>query len=152
MTSIPAFHVSDKSKVKGDGEVYIKSRDDAATSGSFKIKISASFDPAVNDYPTGTVVISTSMSDSFNAVFESTSIELINSYGKHNPTVYLTGRCKTSASGAAKGLRYWVMIANNCQNNDGTPDIVGFVIHDNNGSRVSYGTGPLKGNIVVAPK
>ncbi len=152
MTSIPAFHVSNKSKAQGEGVVYITSRDDAATAGTFKIGISVTFDPGVNDYPTGSLKISTNMSDSFNATFDATSIELVNSYGKHNPTIYLTGRCKTGTTGAPKGLRYWIMIADNSSNGAGTPDVVGFAIHDNTGSRVSYGTGPLKsGNIVVAP-
>ena len=38
--SIPAFHVSDQSQVKGRGEVFIASRKDAASSGTFKIEVS----------------------------------------------------------------------------------------------------------------
>jgi hypothetical protein len=43
------------------------------------------------------------------------------------------------------------MLANNMQEvSEGTPDIVGFAIHDNMGTRVAYGTGPVrKGDIVV---
>jgi hypothetical protein len=102
------------------------------------------------------IYIKTDLSDSAKGAFTATSVELINSYGKHNPTVYLTGRCKAEQApvGAAvlKGLRYWVMIADNQRDNNGTPDIVGFAIHDGNGNRIAYGTGPLKGNITVAPK
>jgi hypothetical protein len=149
-TSIPAFHVSTKSKAKGDGKVTILSRQDASSSGVFEIKISVEFDPAVHDYPTGGFVIKTDLSDSINSTYESTTIELINSYGKHNPTIYLTGQCKADIR--EKGLRYWLMIANNKERNQkGTPDIVGFVIHDRDGNRISYGTGPLDGDIEVEP-
>ena len=157
-TSIPAFHVSDPSKVEGRGDVFIASRVDAVSSGVFSTKVSVHFDPAVDDYPTGAVLIKADLSDSVRTTFTATSVDLINSYGKHNPTVYLTGRCTTDApAGAAplKGLRYWLMIANNKSgaNAQGTPDIVGFAVHDRNGNRVAYGTGPLKsGDFVVAPK
>jgi hypothetical protein len=154
-TSIPAFHVSDFSKVKGGGDIFIQSRADAVSSGVFTVKISAQFDPAADDYPAGSLTIKTDLSDSVKALFKASSIELINSYGKHNPTVYLTGRCTAESGDAPKGCRYWIMIANNKKANDpkGTPDIVGFAIHDRNGNRVAYGTGPVKsGDFDIAPK
>lgn len=72
------------------------------------------------------------MNDGVNGGYESTSIELINSHGKINPTVFLTGRC-SGGSRERKGLRYWLMIANNQTREvkeGGTPDIVGFAIGD----------------------
>jgi hypothetical protein len=65
----------------------------------------------------------------------------------------MTGRCKTSSktNEKFKGLRYWLMLVDNSRNNDGTPDIAGFVINDNKGNRIAYGTGPLKGNVTVIP-
>src|SRR5689334_15399146 len=92
--SIPAFHVSDLSKVKGSGEIFIQSRKDAFSAGTFQVKLSVHFDPAVDEYPVGDVNIKVNLTDGSKGDFNSTSIELINSYGKHNPTVYLTGRCK----------------------------------------------------------
>ena len=155
-TSIPAFHVSDISKASGGGEIFIQSRKDAASAGTFKIKLDVHFDPAVDLYPGGTVIITTNLSDSAKGTFKSTSIELINSYGKHNPTIYLTGRCDDEVKPDVKGCRFWLMIANNKERNvAGTPDIVGFAIHDNNGNRIASGTGPLKGDtadITVTPK
>ena len=46
------------------------------------------------------------------------------------------------------------MVADNRQGTDqGTPDVVGFAIHDRTGARIAYGTGPMRsGNITVAPK
>jgi hypothetical protein len=153
--SIPAFHVSDISKVDGVGDVFIASRKDAASSGVFNVRVGVHFNPAVDPYPTGTLSIKVDLSDGAKGVFTATSVELINSYGKHNPTVYLTGRCDGDAAGAGKGLRYWLMIADNQPGTDAKAggDVVGFAIHDNTGARVAYGTGPLKsGAFTVAPK
>ena len=155
--SIPAFHVSDQSQVKGRGEVFIASRKDTVSSGTFKIEVSAQFNPATDDYPSGSMTLSIDMSDGAKGVVNATSVELMNSHGKHNPTVFMTGRCTGELSGvdASKGLRYWLMLANNKESGDrrGTPDIVGFALHDHNGARIAYGTGPLRsGDISVAPK
>jgi hypothetical protein len=156
--SIPAFHVSDKSQVKGQGEVFIQSRKDAAHAGTFIVELSVQFDPAVDEYPTGNIMIRVDMSDSAKGVFIASSVELINSYGKHNPTVYITGRCRDDINPDAKGCRYWLEIANNRSQPlsatvPGTPDIVGFAVHDNLGNRIAYGCGPLRnGDFVVAPK
>ena len=158
---IPAFHVSDASKVDGGGDVFIASRKSGTTtSGNFSVKVAAKFDPAVDLYPTGPLTIKVDLTDGVKGTFTATSIELINSYGRVNPTVYLTGRCNGRLSGAgaetAKGLRYWLLIADNRREGDhqGTPDVVGFAIHDRNGARIAYGTGPLKepGDFIVMPK
>lgn len=156
--SIPAFHVSDPSKVEGLGDVFIASRKDAVASGIFTVRLSAHFDPAVDDYPAGSLTIKADLSDSLQAAFQATSVELINSHGKHNPTAFLTGRCTAGAVVGAHppvGLRYWLMVADNRRASDpaGTPDMVAFAIHDRNGNRIAYGTGPLKsGDITVQPK
>lgn len=151
---IPAFHVSDKSQAKGQGEIFIQSRKDAVSAGTFSVDLSVQFDPAVDEYPTGGITIKVDMSDGAKGVFISSSIELINSYGKHNPTVFMTGRCKDDINPNAKGCRYWLEIANNKSPLvPGTPDIVGFAVHDNLGNRIAYGCGPVRsGDFVVAPK
>jgi hypothetical protein len=152
-TSIPAFHVSGLSKAKGKGDVFIASRKDVSSSGIFQIEIDVHFDPATDNYPTGTLTIKTELNDGIKGSFFASTIELTNSYGEANPTIYLTGQCKSDTLTRAPlhGCRYWVMVADNSKNNDGTADVVGFCVHDRNGNRIAYGTGPLKGNIVVAP-
>jgi hypothetical protein len=155
--SIPAFHVSDLSKAKGSGEVFIQSRKDAVSSGIFNLKLEVHFDPTVDDYPVGSLIIRVDLSDGSKGTFTATSIELINSYGKHNPTICLTGRCSDDAQPDARGCRYWVMIANNKAANvpitQGTPDIAGFAIHDRNGNRIAYGCGPVRaGDFDIMPK
>lgn len=153
-TSIPALHVSTKSKVKGGGEVFISTRQDIAHPGTFTVKLSVSFDPAINDYPVGSIHIESRLSDGAVGNFDSTSIELINSHGKHNPTVFITGQCKDNTRPDARGCRYWIMIANNktSPNQEKVADIVSFTIHDRNGDRVTYGTGSvINGDFVVEP-
>lgn len=156
MISIPSLHVSTKSKAEGSAKIFISTRQDAAHSGEFELQIGVNFDPPATEYPTGGFTLRTNLSDSLKAIFTATTIDLINSFGKHNPVIYLTGRCKVELQEHAdlpKGCRYWLMVANNkltAAPTNGTPDIVGFAIQDQNGNRVAYGTGPVRsGNIEV---
>jgi hypothetical protein len=143
--SIPAFHVSNKSKVKGDGSVSILSRQSGAITGVFVVGISANFDPSIDDYPIGTLTIEVDLTDGSIGKFTATTVELINSFGRQNPTVCLTGRCKSRVTPAAKGCRYWISLADNKRvDAQGTPDTVSFAIHDRDGNRVAYGTGPVR--------
>jgi hypothetical protein len=156
-TSVPNLHVSTQSRVKGSATVLIQSRADIVShSGTFTIKVDLQFNPASDDYPTGTIKITVDLSDSIKATFASTSIELVNSFGKHNPTAIFTGRCKVVLGENAvepKGCKYWVIIADNkSENMIGTPTIVGFVITDRAGVRSAYGMGPVKsGDLRVDP-
>ncbi|MBN8787998.1 MAG: hypothetical protein J0I84_12990 [Terrimonas sp.] len=156
MIAIPAFHAASKGSAKGGAKVYISSRTDSSSSGIFTVKVSAVFDPATNDYPTGTVLIDVNLSDSTKGAYKSTSIELINAYGRSTPTIYITGKCKISTQERTTptGLRFWLMITDNKTEarSNGTPDIIAFTIHDRAGNRIAYGAGPVKeGDISVEP-
>lgn len=143
MASIAAFHVSNKSTVKGKGKVFIDSRTSGGVSGTFQITINVHFDPATEDYPSGSLKITTDLSDTVNGTFNTKNIELINSHGKGNPTVFLTGKIDEDLPNY-KGCRYWLMIANNRTNaHHNSADIVSFSINDKNGQLVAYGTGTL---------
>ncbi len=153
---ISNFHICDKSKIAGSGKVaLLPNRHDTLHTGIFGVKVDVAFDPAVNDYPVGAVRIDVDLSDSFKGRADSTSIEQVNSFGKHTPTSVITGRCKVTLEEpgtAPLGCRFWLLIANNkTRTEQGTADVVGFVIYDRNGDRVAYGTGPLQGDIVVTP-
>jgi hypothetical protein len=155
----PAFHVSDASEVKGRGEVFIASRASAPASGVFSLDVTAKFAPPADDYPLGGFTLRVDLNDGLRTTFTPTSIELMNSFGRANPTVFLTGRCKAEqAAGAeaSKGLCYWLMVVDNgaAIDDKATPDVVGFAIHDNTGARIAYGTGPVKkpGDFKVKPK
>ncbi len=146
--SVPNLHVSSRSEVRGSARVLILSRKNPVHSGRFATKLDVTFDPASDRYPTGSIQIKTDLTDSAVATFSATSIELINSFGKHTPMVFLTGRCKVRLQEQAQlpeGCKYWLMIASNGgPDKTGTPDIVAFIITDRTGTRVAYGAGPVE--------
>jgi hypothetical protein len=149
---IASYSISDKSKVKGDGKVALSQRTDAISSGVFRVTVSVAFDPATNEYPTGSVKIEPDLSDSTKSFIESTTIEQVNTHGKHTPTAIIAGRCKVKVAGSdapPKGCRFWLLVSDNRSTDQGTPDIVSFIVYDRTGKRVSYGTGPLDGSIAV---
>ncbi len=97
------------------------------------------------DYPHGTIDLTVDLSDSLKGQFISDTVDLINSYGKDNPTIFITGRCHykgTIIKAPPKGLRYWVMfVGSNLK--DGSSDIAGFAIQDYHGNRIAYGIGHI---------
>lgn len=153
---IANYHISDKSKTEGTGKVFLTARQDAVHAGMFKAAVNVSFDPAVNDYPTGSVTILVDLSDSFKGTARSTTIEQVNTHGKHTPTAVITGRCNVTLdenATAPRGCRFWILVSNNRRLNDqGTPDVISFIVYDRSGKRVAYGSGPAtEGDITVAP-
>ncbi|MEO5889033.1 MAG: hypothetical protein ABIQ31_02215 [Ferruginibacter sp.] len=141
-TSIPPFHVLGLSKAKGNGNLFVSNKGQAVTSGIFHIDMNVHFDPAVDSYPAGTLSIQTDLGDGGKGIFKASTIEFLNSYNKHDPTIYLTGQCQPDEGTATADIcRYWVMVVNNTKNNHRSPDIVGFCIQDGNGKRIAYGSG-----------
>jgi hypothetical protein len=147
---IPTLQVCNLTKVGGLAYVRIDSRSDAIHSGVFGIRIEVKCDPAGLPYPAGGFEIRVDMTDSLvQGTIVGETIDQLTSTGKHSPTAYLSGRCKAEQ---VSGCRYWLMLADNGPENDGTPDVVGFLVFDGTGVRVAYGTGPVvDGDIVVAP-
>ena len=153
---IANYHISDKSEITGSGKVsLVPHRQDAGHSGSFKATVKVAFDPAVNDYPAGAVKIEVDLSDSFTGTASSTTIEQVNTHGKHTPTAVITGRCKVTAAAGQefKGCRFWILVSDNKKATEqGAPDVVSFIVYDQKGKRIAYGTGPLaSGDIDVTP-
>lgn len=152
---IPTPQVCNQSAVSGQAKVEIKSRSSLINSGTFGLSIEVKCYPA--DYPQlGVVELVIDMSDSsIQGTVKATTLEQLTTTGKHSPTAYLSGRCDSqpSPTGAKiQGCRYWLMVADNSKAQDGTPDVIGFLIMDGNGKRVAYGTGPvIRGDVVVAP-
>lgn len=140
---IPTLQVCNKTVASGSALVKIAKRQDGLHTGSFKISLDLSCDPAGTGYPTGSVQITgLSMSDSIvQGAITSTSLEQVTTTGKHTPTLYLNGRCKAAS---APGCRFWLLVADNKPaGGSGTPDIVSFLVFDATGKRVAYGTGPV---------
>lgn len=147
---IPTLQVCNPTRVEGRAAVEIVSRSDAIHSGVFKIGTELKCDPKGLPYPAGGFQIDVDMSDSVvQGTIIGDTIEQLTSTGKHSPTAYLSGRCSARD---VSGCRYWLMLADNGRAQEGTPDVVGFLVFDGAGNRVAYGTGPVvDGDIAVAP-
>lgn len=147
---IPNIFVNNITKIEGRAAVYIDARQ-GLTGGTFTVSIAASCAPP--DYPSGQVEMQINMNDSSIAYFKSTTVEALSSTGKYTPTAYIMGRCDVeSANEVHRGCHYWITLVDNGNLDENeTPDIVGFLVLDGNGARITYGTGPVvKGNIYVA--
>jgi len=142
---IPNLHTSNKTKaVVKAAKVFIGCRKDALHTGTFTVRGQLTFDPATDAYPGGSLVILVDLSDSAKGAFNIKTVEQLDTTGKHSPTVYATGRCSADSDQKARGLRYWLMLVdNNYKVVPESPDVISFLIYDNVGKRVAYGTGPV---------
>ena len=155
---IPTLQVCNlPSVVQGTGTVTIDARQAGGFTGSFTVEVNLKCDPTTG-YPTGSLTISgISMNDSaIQGTVVANTFEQLTSTGRVTPTAYLNGRCTVDTSaGPIPGCRYWIMFADNLGTAGTAPetrDVVGFLIFNNVGHRVAYGTGPLvRGHIAVAP-
>ena len=151
---IPTLQVCNETQVRGKAVVRIvPNRADSAHTGTFQIAIDLKCHPQENNgYPAGGFQITNlSMSDStVQGTIASVTVEQVTSTGKHTPTVYLNGRCRASE---VIGCRFWLMLVDNKKlDQQGTPDVVGFLVFNAAGHRVAYGTGPVfRGDIQIAP-
>ncbi len=143
MANIPALMPLDPCKAQGSGLVKIDSRTIGGFSGTFTIEINFDFNPAIHDAPLGSLRIKTELSEGINGEFKTQNITTVNVHGKHNPTLFITSNVDENLPNY-KGCKLWLMIANT-KNAEfrGTYDVVSFVIQDNKGAVVNYGTGVL---------
>jgi len=150
---VPNLHTSNKSSVESKAIVFIQRRKDAAHSGEFTVRGTLAFNPATDDYPSGSMTIRVDLSDSARGVFVVKTVEQLDTTGKHTPTAYATGRCSADVDVRAAGCRYWLMFADNKrEREEHTADVISFLIYDRNGKRVAYGTGPVaKGDVTITP-
>ena len=149
---IPNVHTSNKTAVEAGAEVFIQRRKDAQHAGVFFVRGKLAFDPATDDYPSGSLQIRVDLSDSAKGVFVVKTVEQLDTTGKHTPTAYATGRCNADVDTKAVGCRYWLMLADNKrEGEEGTPDVISFLVYDRTGKRVAYGTGPVsKGDVTIS--
>ena len=140
---IPSLQVCNATKLSANAFVIIDTRKDALHSGFFALRGSVACDPAggtVN--PIGALgLYGISMSDSTiqgDVVF--TTFEQLTSGGKHTPTLWLSGQCKAAN---VRGCHYWLMTVDNVPGHpvNKTFDVVSFLVLNEKGQRVAYGTG-----------
>jgi hypothetical protein len=141
---IPSSQVCNLTKLSANNAIVIvDTRAAAPLTGFFALRGSLSCDPAAGGvYPTGTLgIFGISMTDSSiqgDVVF--TTFEQLTSGGKATPTLWMNGRCKAAN---VRGCHYWLMAVDNVKGHPvrRTYDVVSFLILDQNGKRVAYGTG-----------
>jgi hypothetical protein len=153
---IPSLQVCNPSQVGGGGDAQINTR--TPPSGKFSIRLEVKCDPGSSPYATGSLTLKIDMSDSvLGTIIISpnslkTGFDQLTTTGKHSPTAYMTGRCQSDTTPAFKGCRIWLMVADNNQGQQGTPDVVGFLVFDGAGVRRAYGTAAIRsGDIKVSP-
>lgn len=140
---IPSLQVCNATKLSSNAFVIIDTRKDALHAGFFALRGSVACDPAggtVN--PIGALgLFGISMSDSTiqgDVIF--TTFDQLTSGGKHTPTMWLSGQCKAAN---VRGCHYWLMAVDNVpgQPVGKTFDVVSFLVLNEKGQRVAYGTG-----------
>lgn len=141
--SIPAFQVSSPARARGKGDVFVASRKTGGGTGIFHADMDVHFDPAADDYPSGSLTIKTDLNDGVKGSFFASTIELMQVFGEENPTIVLTGQCTSDTFTRAPlhGCRYWIMVMSSVKDGHGTSDFVSFCIQDRRGICVAYGSG-----------
>jgi hypothetical protein len=141
---LPSLQTCNSTQVIGDAKVHIASRSATGVTGTFAVTTQGvKCEPAAG-YPAGSVRIVVDLTDSTRGTITSTSLEQVTSTGKQSPTAYVSGRCTASPT-AISGCRFWLMIADNGSLiSRGTPDVLGFLVIDGRGTRIAYGTGPIR--------
>jgi hypothetical protein len=144
--------------VQGHEVFHISSRAAGIFTGNFTVDVKVRCD-LDSGYPTGFVTISdVRMTDStiFGTTFgtiSSTTIDQVTIAGIDTPTAWLSGRCAVQGDSvdgqSLSGCRYWMMLANNMKPNanpDAAPttDVVSFLVFNNAGARIAYGTAPAQ--------
>jgi hypothetical protein len=141
---IPTLQVCNDTKLAANNAVVIvETRKSPSFTGFFSLRGTLECVPTSGIvYPTGTLgIFGINMNDSHilgDVTF--TTFDQVTSGGRATPTMWVSGQCKAAN---VKGCHYWLMAANNAQGHPvgKTFDVVSFLILDETGKRVAYGTG-----------
>ena len=140
---VPSLQVCNATKLSSNAFVIIDTRAGAPYTGFFSLRGSLSCNPAAGTiYPSGVLgIYGISMNDStIQGDVAFTTFEQVTSGGKYTPTMWVSGRCKAAN---VKGCHYWLMAVDNVPGQvvGRTYDVISFLILDENGKRIAYGTG-----------
>ena len=150
---IPSLQVCNATKLSANAFVIIDTRKDILHTGFFALRGDLACDPAGGTfYPVGAMgLFGISMSDSTiqgDIVF--TTFDQVTSGGKHTPTMWVSGQCKAAN---VRGCHYWLMAVDNVRGHPvgKTFDVISFLVLDEKGKRVAYGTGNVvDGDLTVS--
>lgn len=150
---IPSLQVCNDTKLSANAFVIIETRKSPPLNGFFSLRGKLECDPTGGVfYPAGTLgLFGISMNDShIQGDVTFTTFDQVTSGGKVTPTAWVSGKCKAAN---VRGCHYWLMAVNNVPGNPTgkTYDVVSFMILDENGKRVAYGTGNVvDGNLTIS--
>lgn len=145
-SSIPTNNALHKSTISGSGDLIITSLKGSTNADTFSLRLDVRFDPKAKDFPKGKISIECRLNDGSTRLFDSTSIDLINTQGNDKPTILITGFCKDQKNPSEKACYYWIMISINhtIADSESMGDIVSFTIHDGNGNKIANGISKVK--------
>ena len=140
---IPTLQVCNATKLSANAFVIVDTRAGGPFTGFFSLHGKLYCDPNGGTvYPTGTLGLhSIDMSDStILGDITFTTFDQVTSGGKHTPTIWVSGRCEAKN---VRGCHYWLMAVDNVQGHPvgRTFDVVSFLVLDETGQRIAYGTG-----------
>jgi len=141
---IPTLQVcNDTELTANNAVVIIETRKSPSFTGFFALRGKLECVPTKGVvYPVGTLgIFGINMSDShIQGDVTFTTFEQVTSGGKDTPTMWVSGQCKAAN---VRGCHYWLMAVNNVPGHPvgKTYDVVSFLILDETGKRVAYGTG-----------
>jgi hypothetical protein len=156
---IPTLQVCNGTTAGGSGTVQILSRASGALTGKVTVSIDMGCNVNGTGYPSGAFSLTNiSFTDSSTSSVTATTVEQYTTTGTATPTLYANGRCNAvGVTGGQVPCHWWLTIADNRKppsptTPPGTPDVVGFLVVDKLGKRITYGTGPLvTGDINILP-
>jgi hypothetical protein len=140
---IPTLQVCNDTKLSANAFIIIDTRKSPPFTGFFSLRGRLECEPTAGIvYPTGTLgLFGISMNDShIQGDVKFTTFDQVTSGGRVTPTMWVSGQCEAAN---VRGCHYWLMAVNNVQGHQvgKTFDVVSFLILDESGKRVAYGTG-----------
>ncbi len=141
---VPTLQVCNFGRASGTGQVFLSRRQDINSAGTIDITVGdVRCEPqSSSPYPTGSISMRFSLSESLISDMRSTLIEQMTTFGKHTTTTIMNGRC-TANSGTIP-CHFWLLLSNNKWNSVDSPmDVISVLVVDKNGNKLTYGTGPL---------
>jgi len=139
----PCHEQSVDGKMKGS----MLSRKDANHTGDFEITVDARCQqgkPSVSNLEINAVNLTDT---AVKGKIFAQELSQLTSLGKAvTPTVFLSGPCKSTIPGDALGCRLWIMFVDSGPfngSNNPNPDLVSFIVVDESGHRLAYGTGTV---------
>jgi hypothetical protein len=144
---VPQVKICHEQSVDGKMKGSMPSRKDASHTGDFEVTVDARCQQGIVNV-NNLEINATNLTDTaVKGTIYARELAQLTSIGKAaTPTVFISAPCKSSVPADAPGCRLWIMFVDNGSfndNNNPNPDLVSFIVVDDNGRRLAYGTGAV---------